>query len=744
MINKIKLRNIASYKNETVIEDLAKVNFVFGNNGSGKTTIAKFLHDSSLPTEQRDSRFSHCSLEYDANSDSEILVFDDSFVTNNFYNQDSLKGIFSLDKINEDLEQQIISEQNKITADDDRRRDLLQKVATIKESRNQDEFKIKELCWDAKKTFADFYKLKLDGVKNNLFNRLSGIIKSGSELEKPNLIDLRKRYDKFYEHELNKIDLSISVEKLKKITLTEEEVKTLLSDVIVGNKDIDIAELIDKLGISDNWLQKGVEYISDDFPNTCPLCQEQTITDDLKRKFEKYFDQTREEKIKTIQTFADDYCSQSESLLAEIKSVSEIYNEENKVILLWTELNAIVSSNNQKFKEKISSPNEIKMIESIKSFRGKIEEINDYIKLHNSDVGNLKVNQKLVLDHAYLYMAAHVKPQVEKFDTLSATKRKKGYKKHILAEIKTLKIDIAKSKITLLQSQTQNTEKAVEEINNTLRLTGFSGFQIVKESTSNNIDHYYLNREGENSRTHVFKSLSEGEKNFIAFLYFYQMCIGTLDKQSTTKKKIIVIDDPVSSMDSQVLFIVSTYIRKLLARKGKKHESKVFANDSIEQAFILTHNLYFYKEVSFPNRIICQAGAYFRVKKHSSTSSVERVLYDSLSFSDYDYLWKEIKNPQSSNISLLNNLRRILESYLNFTGKADVWESISNIDETHEKYYLYSALLSQMNDGSHKVTITDELYFSKIQSETRENLLAVFESLFKEIGEEHYNMMNSN
>lgn len=66
------------------------------------------------------------------------------------------------------------------------------------------------------------------------------------------------------------------------------------------------------------------------------------------------------------------------------------------------------------------------------------------------------------------------------------------------------------------------------------------------------------------------------------------------------KRKILVIDDPVSSLDSQVLFIVNSLIQHLIANKGKtKPEKKAFKNPLfLEQVFILTHNIYFHKEVS--------------------------------------------------------------------------------------------------------------------------------------------------
>ena len=57
------------------------------------------------------------------------------------------------------------------------------------------------------------------------------------------------------------------------------------------------------------------------------------------------------------------------------------------------------------------------------------------------------------------------------------------------------------------------------------------------------------------------QNLSEGERNFLIFLYFYHLIYGVESpEENINQDKILVIDDPVSSLDSDVLFIVSTLI----------------------------------------------------------------------------------------------------------------------------------------------------------------------------------------
>lgn len=69
---------------------------------------------------------------------------------------------------------------------------------------------------------------------------------------------------------------------------------------------------------------------------------------------------------------------------------------------------------------------------------------------------------------------------------------------------------------------------------------------------------------------------------------------------SAVKDKIVVIDDPVSSMDSGALFIVSALVREMIevCYNNTDYRSYKVDGDYIKQIFILTHNIYFHKEIT--------------------------------------------------------------------------------------------------------------------------------------------------
>src|SRR5699024_232121 len=92
------------------------------------------------------------------------------------------------------------------------------------------------------------------------------------------------------------------------------------------------------------------------------------------------------------------------------------------------------------------------------------------------------------------------------------------------------------------QKQTVNIDGAITSINNGLVDLGITDFKIEKYS-----DDFYKIVRGDNQEK-IFRSLSEGEKMIISFLYFIELCRGKKDATETGKKKIVVIDDPISSL----------------------------------------------------------------------------------------------------------------------------------------------------------------------------------------------------
>ena len=65
---------------------LGKINFIYGANGSGKTTISRIINDAG--------RYPSCKLRWDNNTPIETRVYNQDFVKEHFVQSD-LKGIYT-------------------------------------------------------------------------------------------------------------------------------------------------------------------------------------------------------------------------------------------------------------------------------------------------------------------------------------------------------------------------------------------------------------------------------------------------------------------------------------------------------------------------------------------------------------------------------------------------------------------------------------------------------------------------
>lgn len=751
MINEITMKNVATYNQIGVkIEDLKRLNYFFGNNGSGKSTIAKYLQ--SLVIGDPENKYSSCSKDNYNPIQEEILVFNQDFVERNFRISQTLKGIFSLNQKNAEIDKQIKANEESISNKRRTKNDMEEESKMLYQQNNQLKTELIKKCFNKRNVFKSFSKIRLDHSKNmkNNLEQLEKIIQNNS-IVKPEFRTLNDLYKKLYEDDLNSIDVLLDIQLFDKLLQKHNELSVLLQEVIVGKEDVQLAKLINEFGLK-SWVSQGKIFL-DKTKDVCPFCQKETIDDDFISQLNDIFDESSQKKINEIKSKKIIYENMFKRVLQNIQSVYEKYNAENIVSDLQMHLKTIYDTNLKIISDKINAPNEKKTLDNIiESFKDKLLQINAEIESNNTIVRSLDTQKKSLIKQMWNYIALDCKDDILKYqkdveETNGIINENKTEIEKLLAEVQQLQ-----EENTALREKTVNTTESVDNMNQILKNSGFMGFEIHEQNKENNISQYYLSRTSTVGDDKVFDSLSEGESNFIAFLYFYQLCLGTTDiQEGSKKKKIIVIDDPVSSMDSQVLFIVSTLINKLIEYKGKtKLEKQEFSNSSFEQVFILTHNYYFYKELAMQKRPICKSQQHYLIEKNANNETyINKRAYKE--YDDYALMWQTIKEAKEKlsdgnkeqNILLANLFRRILESYANFIGLGtDAWATIL-LDDNKDtmEHYLKVAFIAMINDESHKVSPFDNFYFQKIHNANPSKLFEVFESIFNTIGKEHYDRM---
>lgn len=241
--------------------------------------------------------------------------------------------------------------------------------------------------------------------------------------------------------------------------------------------------------------------------------------------------------------------------------------------------------------------------------------------------------------------------------------------------------------------------------------------------------HYQINRDDGSTAK---KTLSEGEKTFLTFLYFFQLIKGGETVEFVSMDKVVVLDDPISSLDSDVLFIISTLTKSLY--QGIAHDV-----GNLKQLVILTHNIHFFIELTkltypwFKKNV-----SYYLVRKHSGVSCISHKLDNPIK-SSYENLWSELQYFKDCKLQGIQNcMRRILETYFTHWGYSKDLAALIDRFTGNEKL-VFKSLVNWTNSGSHQ--ILDSFYVVDLEHET-EIYLEIFRRIFVETDQiGHYNMM---
>jgi wobble nucleotide-excising tRNase len=119
-----------------------------------------------------------------------------------------------------------------------------------------------------------------------------------------------------------------------------------------------------------------------------------------------------------------------------------------------------------------------------------------------------------------------------------------------------------------------------------------------------------------------------------------------------------------------------------------------------KQVFVLTHNIYFHKELTYnskrPKDVALREESFWLIRKQDILSSVERQTMNPIKTS-YQLLWEEVRSEQRNNATTQNTLRRILENYFKLLGGIPLDELYKNFDG--DDRVKCKDLCSWVNDG---------------------------------------------
>ncbi|MBC9812383.1 AAA family ATPase [Crocinitomicaceae bacterium CZZ-1] len=731
MIEKITIRNIATYDTKGVeIKDLKKINFIYGANGCGKTTITKLIDDP----EHAD--FKDSSLSWKNGLSIKALVYNKDFRERNF-GKGKIDGVFTLGQATKEEKEAI--EKMKEQLDELKKNGIAKKEAKEKQEQVNNQYvdSFKEQIWSEvyKKYETDFKDAFSGYMRKDAFKaKLIEEYKTNTTIT-ISYLDLKGKAQTIFGQTPILIDL-IQLPVLDRIIQIEND--SIWKKKILGKTDVDIASLIQSLNMND-WVNEGQTYLQSN-KNTCPFCQQETISDDFRKQLEKYFDKAFIEDTNTVKALFDEYSNLSEfalNLLTQIETSQKAISNSKLNIDLFSAstktLISLMSENVAHFQSKIKEPSRVIIITSIEQQTEILSTLvlntNKQIDSHNKIVNDLSNQRSNLIKEIWKFLVEDHKASIEAF-LKKSNGLTEGIKKlnEQQEEFRKKYIELNKA-ISEANKNVTSVQPSVDEINRILKSYGFLNFEIVPLETDPN--QYQIRRD---DGTIAESTLSEGEMTFITFLYFLQLSKGSFDESSITEDRILIIDDPISSLDSTVLYVVSSLLKEVI-KNIKKREG------NIHQLILLTHNVYFHKEVSFVDgRTPINGDTFFWIlRRNRNITSVQSFEMENPIKNSYELLWKELRNrEQNDSITVQNTMRRIIEHYYKILGEYTDDALVSRFD-TVEEQEICRSLISWINDGSH--VIPDDLYIEH-QDTVAEKYFEVFKAVFDKTGHiEHYNMM---
>ena len=719
----LSLKNVKSYSPyvSTIIDLSKKINIFWGQNGSGKSTISGYFYSPTNP------KYSQCSFTTD--NPYHYIVYNSQFVEDSFYNKIEQPGIFTLSKKNKEIIELI---ENKKRDNEKLKQDLERIRRAIEDKQNKIESILTE--------FRDNVWNKTHDIRvSDLKDLLSGCLKKmtfSSKLETINededidLIELKTEYNKLLLYK----DTSIKKITIPKTYQVPPTVSELLKTSMISSGDSYLSRLINELCNSD-WVQEGINYIKDE---KCPFCQKNTIDKDFKNEIKQLFDNTYNENLKKLSAFLDEYEKENKnyiSLLKDNLNASEYIKNDHEIRNKVQDYENQLTNNIKEIIYKQQKPSSVIELTDLSELSIEIEEIINGINAEIESINQRVINYKKSIEALKLKLWKMIKFKCnDLIQNKNAQLSKIELEKDKLEEQKKKIIELQKklsAEIVDKEKEVSNIDETIDSINQTLISLGINQFKIAKHKENKNF--FQLVREN-NSSECVYQSLSEGEKTIITFLYFVELCLGSTVKESEQHQdKLIVIDDPISSLSLHYIYEIASLINH-----------RLFDGSGIKKIIILTHNLFFYKELVPSNKsmrlkVFKKNVMLYKVIKNEF-STVEKLDRNEIK-NDYQTLWmilKDAKNKKVNSVIVPNIMRNILEYYFSFQCANEKLNDVLNNLTNEESLIENKAFYRYINNGSHSNSINS----SGIISLPIDRYFSMFENIFRKTDNfQHYQYM---
>lgn len=757
-----KLKQFGIYQNHTNAnaKDFGKYNLFYGWNGSGKSTLSGVFrcienrtNSIKFPSSELVVAIDDGTLITQANiadADLNVYTFNNDFIEENISWSSVVKSILLVDKAK-------IEERERLE-----KLKKLQKIDSEAHSKEAEE--IKKLDGAVSKFGTDsarHMKTSLQSIDTTDRYYLNYDKRKFESFVATNIEAMKTDEPLLNEDEIVKLTNAAKPDQKNPISFTQQAInqetfgkaKERLDDLLKTSVVSNTIQRLVEHGDIKSWVETGLDLHKNHDANECEFCGS-TLTEERTKQLEAHFNddyKAFQNRLLKADGWLKDQYIQVPSLPAESDFYAELKNEFSESCTALkkatNDLNEEISAWHTVLKEKTGNPLEIGLTvefineSSINDYNSAMTAIGTTVAKHNHKSSNFKEETDKSKKRLELHYAT---TEVKSFGYHSK-------KKEVIdrtAANGTLKATITSrnSEIKKLEDSLSNEGLGADQFNESLhRFLGRSEltlrFSPVKKG-------YEILR---NDSVPAEGNLSEGEKTAIAFVYFITKLKENDNKMENT---IVVVDDPVSSFDSNHLFHAYSFLRSNC--------------DKAKQLFVFTHNFTYFKLIrdwfegvnrnrrrknppKDPNAFFYTIEASTVAPRQSTFKNADSSL---VSYnSEYHYIFSKLHaykdNPALSRDEAFlaaNLARKLLESFFSFKfpkHRSDIAQLMNcglngcevTDEATKEKIYRF------INKYSHSAVI-------EINEDSSENLLGESQNVvgdiftwLEEVDEIHYNEM---
>ena len=655
MIVKIDGLTKKSFNNYSTPDNFfKKKNIIFGYNGRGKSSLASGIAEQFL------LNHNEAGLRY----------FDTNYVNDSLVIEDSegklLKGVratFSKPdvSIEESIKKKrlqlvnIDSDKDKIKSEREQLRKRIDNLVKIKkgkvriQSKNKKMLEMDDIHWEC---CPD-----IDWVLRQYNNDLVSAQKIEPDVNKLRVIDGNKDY----EDEINKVE-GLSLPKITYPYIdkdTTKRIEKILARTYSDN--VPSSEIV-------SWLEKGIS-LHDTNADMCLFCQNRSnfSIEVIQERVNRYIADEKQKDSKFLEDILGQVSESIKDLEGSIDNKSTLYvfydkSEIDDIFSFHKELSTLKSLSSQ-LTNKLSSMNDIitispAQIQDIEclaiSLRDRRERLEQIKKDKLKELREKDSKQKVLVNGAIGLAIQEDEDFNNRLDNL------KNFEIEVQDKHdKNIKLQ---NDIKDLESQKSDYGDFMNFLNSVLESLGIN---IRLDHCENDEKLYYLRHSNKEDGDLTVKDISEGEKNILALLFFYfELYKDKLQEKPKDEIKLILLDDPISSLDEGNRIYVLEIVKHILKSK-------------FEQVFIFTHSWNDFCDITYGIHRGKDNGDYefFEITKDSNSHSSINIIKKP-AISPYKVLFKEIYELHKKEITYklndcelyhyANSMRRVFEEFLSF------------------------------------------------------------------------------